>query len=79
MVAYEGTSELEAVCTSFHIQLADPVKVLDFQFGRNESFERFLSLLVRSTYFKRTSEGRQNLFRGPVAEPVVTSYDTNYS
>lgn len=76
LISYKSSDELKAVCEEFGVRLVDPYQELQREYDYPEAFERFLTALVNTTYFKKTEADVKKLVdQKHSPQPLVTKYE----
>ncbi len=76
LISYKPSNELEQVCKEFGVRLVDPYQEFQSRFDFDEAFERFLTLLVNTTYSKKTEADVKKLVdQKNSPQPLVTKYE----
>jgi hypothetical protein len=76
LISYKSSNELKQVCKEFGVRLIDPYHEFQSRFDFDEAFERFLTLLVNTTYSKKTEADVKKLVdQKHSPQPLVTKYE----
>lgn len=79
MIAWEYSSELEELCSSYGVNLIDPLKTFPESSDNIEAFVKFLTELVNQTFYLKSEQEVRDLFNPsvPYTSRVVSIYEIN--